>query len=228
LNPSPLLPLLHLCDSLFPLGGFAHSEGLETATSRGAVADVATLRAWMTVCADETIGRTDGPAIWQAWPAFRDAQWETLSLIDEELTALRPSSSARRASTAIGARLLTTWQVLHPDPRLDRALELSRAGVLGPALPVAFAGACACAGVDRRQTIEAFAYTRLAATVSTAMRSMPIGQTDAHGLLAEMLDRVPAIVDAIALRDGPVESFAPAVDIATMTQQYLHSRLFRS
>ena len=50
----------------------------------------------------------------------------------------------------------------------------------------------------------------------------------ANSLLAETLARVPAIVDAIALRDGPAESFAPAVDIATMTQQYLHSRLFGS
>ena len=222
------LQLLHLCDSLFPLGGFAHSDGLETATSRGAVTDVVSLRAWMTVCLDETIGRTDGPAIWQACPAFRDGQWEALALIDEELRALRPSSSARRASAAMGLRLVTTWRALHPDPRLDRALALARAGTLGPALPVAFAGACACAEVDRRQTIEAFAYTRLAATASTAMRAMSIGQTDAHRLLAEMLARVPALVETMVLRDGPVESFAPAVDIAAMTQQYLHSRLFRS
>src|SRR6185503_8361644 len=32
-NGAPLLALLHLCDSLFPLGGFAHSDGLEAATT---------------------------------------------------------------------------------------------------------------------------------------------------------------------------------------------------
>ena len=31
------LALLHLCDSLFPLGSFAHSDGLETVASSGAV-----------------------------------------------------------------------------------------------------------------------------------------------------------------------------------------------
>jgi urease accessory protein UreF len=60
------------------------------------------------------------------------------------------------------------------------------------------------------------------------MRLMPIGQTDAHRLLARTLGRVPAVVDGIIERDGRVESFAPALDIAAMTQQYLHSRLFRS
>ena len=66
------------------------------------------------------------------------------------------------------------------------------------------------------------------ATVSAAMRLMSIGQTAAHALLARSLDRVPAVVDDIARRDARIESFTPALDIAAMTQQYVHSRLFRS
>jgi urease accessory protein len=233
-----MLHLLHLCDSLFPIGGFAYSDGLETATTvrlkpdtttaKAAVSDIRDLRDWMDACLDETMGRMEGPAVWQAWAAFRHADWDALTELDEELDALRPASSARRSSRAMGLRLLTTWQTLHPDPRLETAGALARAGRLGPALPIAFAGACTAAGIERRRAVEAFAYTRLAATVSAAMRLMPIGQTDAHVLLARMLDRVPAVVDAVIERDGRIESFSPALDIAMMTQQYLHSRLFRS
>jgi len=60
------------------------------------------------------------------------------------------------------------------------------------------------------------------------MRLMPVGQTDAHRLLARTLERVARVVDGIIERDGRIESFSPALDIAMMTQQYLHSRLFRS
>ena len=219
-----LLPLLQLCDSLFPIGAFAYSDGLETAAGRAAPPfDAGELRAWIDVCLDETFARMDGPAVWQAWTAFRDGDWDTLVMLDEELTALRPSSSGRRSSRAMGRRLLATWQTLHPDPLLERAVFLD-----GPALPVAFAGACACSDIDRRHAVEAFAYTRLAATISAAMRLMPIGQTGAHALLARTLERVPAVVDLVASRDASLESFAPAVDIAAMTQQYVHSRLFRS
>ena len=52
--------------------------------------------------------------------------------------------------------------------------------------------------------------------------------TDAHGVLARTLERLPATVDALVGRDARIESFAPASDIAAMAQQYLHSRLFRS
>ena len=228
------LELLHLCDSLFPIGAFAYSDGLEAAaavtvrlrpdtTSDTTIASASgdVLSDWINVVLDESIGRLEGPAVWQAWLAVVDGDWRAVATLDEELTAIRPSSAARSASRAMGHRLLTTWRALHPDDRLAHVPPSS-------ALPIAFAAACACGGVDRRESVEAYAYTRLAATASAAMRLLPIGQTDAHRLLAVALRDVPRVVDRIVAGGGRMESFCPALDIATMTQQYLHSRLFRS
>ena len=215
------LAFLHLCDSLFPIGAFAHSDGLESAATAGRIASAADLGEWLAVCLDASIGGLEGPAVWQAWRAARDGDLRALAALDEELTALRPSSAARSSSRAMGHRLLTMWSALHPDTALG-AMRGAHS------LPIAFAAAAAGAGVERRATVEAFAYTRLAATVSAAMRLLPVGQRDAHALLARALERVPGVVDRIAARGGTLESFSPALDIAAMTQQYLHSRLFRS
>jgi urease accessory protein len=222
-----MLALLHLCDSLFPIGGFGYSDGLEAATASGAIGTVEGLAEWMNVCLDETLGRSDGPTLLGAWEAFADGDWVTLTLLDQEATALRPSSAARRSSRAMGLRLVTTWRTLHPDARLDDVLALARDGAIGPTLPVAFACAAGVAGVPRVAAAEGFCYTRLAATMSAAMRLMPLGQTDAHALLARTIERVPAVVREMLDRPR-AESFAPAMDIAAMSQQYLHSRLFRS
>jgi len=59
------------------------------------------------------------------------------------------------------------------------------------------------------------------------MRLMPIGQTKAHQQLAAVLARVPAVVDQLIKLEA-LEAFAPAQDIALMTQPHLPSRLFRS
>ena len=109
----------------------------------------------------------------------------------------------------MGLRLLTTWHALHPDAAARHgSRSLAQAARLGPALPIAFAAACASAPAStRRAAVEAFAYTRLAATVSAAMRLMPIGQTDAHALLARTLERVPAVVD----RDRGSATAAPRI-----------------
>src|SRR5262245_34565957 len=100
--------LLHLCDSLFPVGSFGYSDGLETAAARGV-----NLRDWMDVVLDENISQLEGPAVLRAWGAFHAPDWDALVGVDEELTALRPAMSARRSSRAMGLRLLTTWHALH-------------------------------------------------------------------------------------------------------------------
>ena len=231
-----MLALLQLCDSLFPIGGFAYSDGLEAAacgerdhgSSLSETESIELLRAWLAASLEETIGGVEGPAVFHAWHACAAADWCALIDLDEQLVALRPSSSMRRSTRTMGLRLLTTWQHLYPDPAVGRALVLAHEGAIGPTLPVAFAGACVAAHVDPRRAVESYAYTRLAATISAAMRLMPIGQGAAHHALARVLDRVPAVVDDAIRRDTALTSFTPAMDIATMTQQYLHSRLFRS
>jgi urease accessory protein len=223
----PLLALLHVCDSLFPIGGFGYSDGLEAATAAGLVETPADLQAWLDVCLDEVVGRMDGPAALRAWSAFDRQDWQSLCVLDEEITAMRPSSALRRSSRAMGLRLVTTWGALYPDRRLEQLLDLARGRWLGPALSIGFGCACASAGVGMRAAGAAFAYTRLASTISAALRLMRIGQTDAHAELAKALERVPLVVEAMATRARP-ESFTPAMDLSAMTQQYLHSRLFRS
>jgi len=246
----PFLALLHLCDSLFPIGAFSYSDGLEAAAARlptprlarfgtgperseGGKADTTggalqLLAHWTEAILADTIGLLEGPVVWSAWRAFRDENWDGLAALDEEVTALRPASATRRSSRAMGLRLLATWSTLYPDPRLARTLTVVRDGGHGPTLPVAFASACASSGIERRRSVEAFAYTRLAATISCAMRLMPVGQTDAHHVLARSLEGVPAVIDDIERRAARPSSFAPALDVAGMEQQYLHSRLFRS
>ena len=227
-QPASLLSLLHLCDSLFPIGAFAYSDGLESAAVNGLVTGAAGLSGWLEGCRDEGFGRADGPAMVIAWSALENRDWEAVVAIDGDITALRASSTTRMANRSMGLRLLKTWQGLHPDVRLEQLLALARAGRLGPSLPIAFAAASQCGGLTMRDALGGYAYTRLASTVSAAMRLVAIGQTDAHQLLSRALEHVPSMIDDLIARQAPPESFAPALDIAQMTQQYVHSRLFRS
>jgi urease accessory protein len=219
------LALLQLCDSLFPIGGFAHSDGLEAAVAEGRLSSGGGLKAWLDVVLAESLCRSEGPAVLLAWRATSERRTLDLESLDEEMHALRPSSTARAASRAMGARLLATWREIHPERPLlvDPGARLT--------LPVAFGVVCAAGGIGSRDAVESFIYTRLSATVSSAMRLMPIGQMEAHGLLAKMLVEVPAAVDEIETRlargDRP-GAFAPAFDLATMGQQYVRSRLFLS
>jgi urease accessory protein len=231
-----LLALLHLCDSLFPIGGYAHSDGLEAAAASGAVADAATFRQWMDTLLHESLAYVDGPAVLLAWEGVAERRWRELRALDDEVYAQRPSSTMRTASRAVGTRLLRTWGRLHPHPSIDAMLSTG-----GPdraegadrrlgswTLTVAFGAVCASAGIARGDALEGFMYTRLAAAASAAMRLMPLGQLEAHAIVAEALAVVPMVGrDVMARRDRP-SSFTPLLDLAAMGQQYVPSRLFRS
>jgi len=221
-----LVSLLHLCDSLFPIGAFAHSDGLEAATSSGSVSTGADLLQWLTVTLDETLRHCEGPAVRLVCEAFVEGRFADVLVIDAELDAIRPSSTQRRASLAMGTRLLSTWQLIRPHDTLDAFCRVR--GFDGVRLPTGFAVVCASAQIPCRATLEGLFYTRLAATVSSAMRLMAIGQAEAHGLLARTLNRVPCVVDGVLQSHDPPHSFTPALDIAAMSQQYVGSRLFRS
>ena len=66
------------------------------------------------------------------------------------------------------------------------------------------------------------------ATVSAAMRLMPLGQVEGHRVLAETARRIPTIVAGVTENGEPLQVFTPALDVAAMNQQWVHSRLFRS
>jgi urease accessory protein len=219
-----LVALLHLCDSLFPIGSFAHSDGLEAATTQQQIETADDLRSWMDVTLSATLRWSEGPAVHRAWEAFVHGQYATIAMIDDEVHALRPTSSGRDATRAMGGRLLKTWQQIRPNESVARLLR-ERARF---SLPVAFGVVSAASAIAVHAAVEGFMYSRLAAIVSAAMRLMPIGQHEGHALLAEMLGRVPAVADAVISDPGPLKSFTPMLDVMAMSQQYGHSRLFRS
>jgi urease accessory protein len=224
-----LLALLHLCDSLFPTGGYAHSDGLEAATASGLVNDAATFREWIDTLLHDSLANLDGPALLLAWEGFADRRWPELAALDDEVYAQRPSSTVRSASRAVGTRLLRTWSRLRPHPSIEAMISSDDQGRSRSwTLTVAFGAVCASAGITPHAALEGFIYTRLTAAASAAMRLMPLGQLEAHGIVAASLGEVPQVCrDIIARRDRP-SSFTPLFDLAAMSHQYVGSRLFRS
>jgi urease accessory protein len=224
-----LLSLLHLCDSLFPTGAYAHSDGLEAAASSGFVATSEDLSHWLDACLHDSIAACEGIAVMLAVQSVIDRRWDDLADLDADLHALRPSLSARRASRGMGRRLLRTWHATYPQS--GQVLSDATGGSLEATLPVAFAVVCGSIGIEPRPAVEAFAYTRLATTASCAMRLLPVGQHEAHARLAAALARVPGAVDDIErrVRQGHRPgAFTPAMDLAVMSHQYVASRLFLS
>src|SRR5215467_11984028 len=100
MRPGILLRLLQINDSLFPTGGFAYSDGLETAVTNGVVHDAESLERWLRHYVENVFIPCDGLALKLAMSADQ----QTLRKLDQELTAMKPAAATRASSAALGRR----------------------------------------------------------------------------------------------------------------------------
>jgi urease accessory protein len=217
--------VVQLADSFFPVGAFAYSDGLETAAAGGRVHDAASLGEWMEHFLEEVFVPCEGLALVKCMFALKEYDLAMLYRVDEELSAIRPAAAVRAASTGIGKRLLSLYASICESECVSWkhvALPYSNAAAT-------YAMVFSQYGVEERLAALAFGYNRLAGIVSAGLRLISMGQVQGQALLTKTSNCLPDAVDRILrMRDQPLRSFNPLLDIEQMNHQYVYSRLFRS
>jgi urease accessory protein len=208
-----LLKLMQLADSALPIGGAAHSFGLETLVSEE-VLDADSLPRFLRDYLQET-GIVEA-AFCRAAHQLESSGWTALN---EHLSARKPAQESRAASLTLGRRFL----------RLFLALE-SASDPGGEAhYATAFGYASRLLGIDEGLAAAVYLQQTTNALVSACQRLMPLGQHRAARLL---WDLKPLIVEAVrasetALPDA-ASAFTPLLEIASMRHVALGTRLFIS
>jgi urease accessory protein len=115
-----LSTLLHTTDSAYPIGGFAHSGGLEGMVALGQVRTADDLRLFMHREIAETLGNVELPLLFQAWIGATVEDAGVLQLLDQVSESVRFAAEQRQASRRLGAQRFALLMKLHA-PRLDDA-----------------------------------------------------------------------------------------------------------
>ncbi len=220
MNDLALLRLLQVCDSAFPVGGFAYSHGLEWSAHEGIVRDESTLRAFLETYVEQCAGRHWLPAALAAYRARNERQ---LRRIDGRFDVSFASPAERNASLTMGRRLR------HEAANAFR-LETGGADSSPGHFAVVFGSCARQCGVTERSAWEGLAFTMVQSVVQAAQRLGFIGQSAATRLVGEAGPSILAAVDG-SLRRGPRRmfgSFAPGIDVATTLQPTLTFRMFAS
>ena len=224
MEPVSFIRALQVIDSFFPVGAFAYSDGLETAATCGRVHDMSSLGEWMDHFLNSVFVPCEGLALVKCMHALEHDDLDTLYRVDEELTAIRPAAEVRAASTGIGKRILMLHSSICNEPGLWNNIVLPQGNA-----PAAYAIVLFRCGLDEREAALAFGYNRLTGIVSAALRLIAIGQQKGQMLLTKYTHLLPNAVDRIVqIKDEPLRSFNPLLDIAQMNHRYVYSRLFRS
>lgn len=221
-----LARVLQFGDSMFPIGGFSFSCGLESAIQESVVADVVTLQTFTRTALEQAV-RGDGIALIAAHRAAAADDVDTLIRIDKQVYARKLSDEVRTMSVRmgkkftemgvqmIGALLLCTWR--------DCIATSATPGCYPVALAVNFAAQ----GLPAREAFVVHQYGLAAAILSAALRLMKISHVETQKILYELNGYAEENYQrANAARLSDMSSYAPLTEILAAVHAKAHVRLF--
>lgn len=206
------LTLQHWLSPAFPTGAFAYSHGLEQLVADGVVQDAATLELWLAELLRFGTGWQDSVLIAQGLASGAD--FEALDVI---ATALQPCAERLQESREQGAAFARTVAAITGRNLPERSL------------PVAIAEAAAPLGLPCDEIIPVYLQAFATNLVTIAIRHVPLGQSDGHGVLARLLPTLPdlgARASRATLEDLGSSCFA--ADMAAFLHETKDVRLFRT
>jgi urease accessory protein len=225
----PWLPLVQLTDSSAPIGGYAHSHGMEGLAQLGVLPDGASLRRAIEALLRHSLATGDLAGVVHAHRAAGVKDLCALITLGELFSAQKLAREARTSSLGLGRRLLANAANLTESPFLAAYRAEGRAGRCDVHHCLAFGAVAQALGVEQEPAALGFGYTVLAGAVSAGQRLGVLGQNEAQQLLRRLW---PSLTSAVAIAHtvpvDEIRSFAPTLEIGMMRHERAYSRLFAS
>ena len=224
-----LLSLLHLSDPTLPIGGYAHSAGLETYVQQGKVKDVTTARAFVTEMLSRNLLYTDAAFVSLAFNAAVENDRNYLLQLDKECTAVKLPAEIRQASQKLGIRLIKIFQPLCKNELADAFKILVEKKETSGNYCIAFGLFAHTLGLDKKEALTGFFYNAAAGFVTNCVKLIPLGQQDGQEILFSLFPLMQQLAEKSLIPDkNLIGVCCTGFDIRCMQHEQLYSRLYMS
>ena len=218
--------LLQFGDSMFPIGSFAFSGGLESAIQKRVVTDAETLHAYARTALEQA-AMGDGIALVWAHRAAAAGDLDEVARIDERVYARKLSSETRTMTVRMGKKFAEMGAEVIGVPLLKTWLERIGAGATPGCYPVSLAVNFAVQGLPARDAFIAHQYGVAAMILSAALRLMKISHVDTQRMLYRLSAGADAAYEVAArARLADMAGFAPLTEVLAAVHVKSHVRLF--
>ena len=223
--------LLQINDALFPIGGYSHSQGLETYIQRGLVHDEDTAREYITNKIKWNFEYTELLAARLAYEAAEKKNLKGILRLEELLEASRIPMEQREAARKMGSRFAKTIEKLE--------LPISESGIFRKYLDARkgktvnhcciYGIFCAEMQISLEEALSHYLYAQTSAIVTNCVKTIPLSQTSGQKLLSGCYGDFEMILkDVMKKREEDLCLSAPGFDIRGIQHERLYSRLYMS
>lgn len=226
MNELKRLYMLQICDSLFPIGAFTLSNGLETYVQRGIVTSPETLAAYLSDYLALAPYQELGAAALAMRYAAQPERWRRL---DRLYTAFRAPMEVRQGGAKLCMRLLKAAEQIAPVSALREYRACIADGECTGQHPIAVGLFAAAHELDEQEALSIYGYSLLSGLTTHAAKCVPLRQLDAQHVLRQSFPALlQAVETALHITEEELGVGGPAFDIFAMQHETLYSRLYMS
>ena len=226
--------LLQVNDALFPIGGYSHSQGLETYIQKGIVHDEKTAAGYISRKLKYNLAYTDLLGVRLAYEYALKEDVNALDMLEEILGASRIPMEQREASRKMGSRFTKTIQKLPGEnvpmekrEIFDRYMEARKGKPVSHCC--AYGVFCAALGLGEEETLSHYLYAQTSAMVTNCVKTIPLSQSAGQKLLCGCYEEFEEILSHIwDCTEEDLCLSAPGFDIRGIQHEKLYSRLYMS
>lgn len=223
MNSGGLLNVLQICDSLFPVGAFTLSNGLETYVQKNIITSPRGLseymKSYLSVLPYNELGAAalaySGYDLWR---------------LDEVYTACRAPMEIRSGSSKTAARFFRVSEKFPAgSPCLEEYIRLVKSGECTGHQPIAYGLYMHDSGLPAVHALTIYGYSVCSAIVTNCVKLVPLSQLEGQRILSENLESIGrAAENAMNVTIDDIGIGGAGLDLRAMEHERLYSRQYMS
>ncbi|ABQ07832.1 urease accessory protein UreF [Flavobacterium johnsoniae] len=221
--------LLHLSDPTLPIGGYTHSNGLETYVQQGLVKDRESAMLFVHNMLTNNLLYNDAAFVKLAYEAAQSKNTSALFLLDDECAALKTAREIRQASQKLGVRLIKIFKRQVADEIINEYEKAIFEKKSEGHYCIVFGIYASLLNIPLYEALFAFLYNAAVGMVTNAVKLVPLGQLDGQDILHDMQEVIETVAGkTIELDRNHVGLCNIGLDVRCMQHEQLYSRLYMS
>jgi len=218
-----ILKILQICDSLFPIGSFTLSNGLETYVQKNIISSAADLREYLESYISIMCFNELGTAV-LAYKGF------DIQMLDSVYNSVKSPKEIRLGSIRTAKQFFKIIEKTDSEiPCLSNYIRLVKNRLCFGHLPIAYGLYMRDCGTDLPDGLNIYGYSVCSAIVTNCVKLVPLSQLDGQRILNESLDKISSASEkALEISIDEIGIGGCGFDIRAMQHEKLYSRQYMS